>query len=110
MFRQILILALAAGASAFSTHRFAAQPRRASMASALLYSTTTGNTETCAGYISEAVGCDMYDISEVEGSFLEETDCLIVGAPTWHTGADDQRSGTAWDDFLYDTLPSLNLK
>ena len=24
--------------------------------------------------------------------------------------ADEQRSGTPWDDFLYDTLPSLNVK
>ena len=23
---------------------------------------------------------------------------LIVGAPTWHTGADSERSGTAWDE------------
>merc|ERR1712157_455483 len=32
------------------------------------------------------------------------------GAPTWHTGADEQRSGTSWDDWLYDTLPSLELE
>jgi hypothetical protein len=25
---------------------------------------------------------------------------LIVGAPTWNTGADEGRSGTAWDDVL----------
>ena len=36
-------------------------------------------------------------------------DALICGAPTWHTGADEQRSGTAWDEFLYDRLPSLDL-
>ena len=34
---------------------------------------------------------------------------MIVGAPTWHTGADEQRSGTSWDDWLYDTLPNLDL-
>lgn len=27
-------------------------------------------------------------------------DGLIVGAPTWNTGADEGRSGTAWDDVL----------
>ena len=36
-------------------------------------------------------------------------DALICGAPTWHTGADEQRSGTAWDEFLYDRLPSMDL-
>merc|ERR1719213_1190728 len=30
-----------------------------------------------------------------------EFDGLICGAPTWHTGADTERSGTAWDEFLY---------
>ena len=32
-----------------------------------------------------------------------------MGAPTWHTGADSERSGTAWDQWLYETLPSLDL-
>merc|ERR1712028_259692 len=36
-------------------------------------------------------------------------DALIIGAPTWHTGADEQRSGTSWDDWLYDTLPNLDV-
>merc|ERR1712232_1341879 len=27
-----------------------------------------------------------------------------------HTGADEQRSGTSWDDWLYDTLPNLELE
>ena len=34
---------------------------------------------------------------------------LIVGAPTWHTDADTERSGTTWDDWLYSTLPDLDL-
>merc|ERR1712187_675408 len=25
---------------------------------------------------------------------------LIIGTPTWHTGADEQRYGTRWDDLL----------
>jgi len=33
-----------------------------------------------------------------------------VGAPTWHTGADTERSGTAWDEFIYGDLTSLDLK
>merc|ERR1712187_803915 len=27
---------------------------------------------------------------------------LIVGTPTWNTGADEYRSGTAWDDVIDD--------
>merc|ERR1711904_243537 len=27
-------------------------------------------------------------------------DGIIAGVPTWHTGADEQRSGTAFDDYL----------
>merc|ERR1711871_1491027 len=48
-------------------------------------------------------------VGDVEGDFLTEADCIIAGAPTWHTGADDQRSGTSWDEFLYDTLTGLDL-
>lgn len=28
--------------------------------------------------------------------------------PTWNTGADDHRSGTPMDNFLYDKLPSMD--
>ena len=46
------------------------------------------------------------DIGDADASAY---DTLIVGAPTWHTGADSERSGTAWDQWLYETLPSLDL-
>jgi flavodoxin I len=39
-------------------------------------------------------------------STLGQHDALIVGTPTWNTGADTQRSGTGWDD-LYNQLPAL---
>ena len=79
------------------------------MSVGLLYSTTTGNTETVAGYITAACGVEAEDIGDVEDDALMAHDALICGAPTWHTGADEQRSGTAWDEFLYDRLPSLDL-
>ena len=75
----------------------------------LWYSTSTGNTETIAGYISEASGLDANDIGDASDDEITGSDALIVGAPTWHTGADEQRSGTSWDDWLYDTLPNLDL-
>ncbi|KAK9834643.1 hypothetical protein WJX74_006535 [Apatococcus lobatus] len=40
------------------------------------------------------------DIGDVDLSTLTSFDGLVVGAPTWNTGADEQRSGTAWDDVL----------
>merc|ERR1719217_885148 len=58
----------------------------------LIYSTTTGNTETVAGYISAEIGVDAEDIADVED--ITAYDGLIIGAPTWHTGADSERSGT----------------
>ena len=42
------------------------------------------------------------DISDVKVSTLVNFDGLVVGAPTWNTGADSERSGTGWDDVLND--------
>ena len=42
------------------------------------------------------------DISDVKVSTLVDFDGLVVGAPTWNTGADSERSGTGWDDVLND--------
>jgi flavodoxin I len=80
------------------------------MKAALLFSTTTGNTETAAGYLAAATGLTATDIGDVDVETIKECDSLIVGAPTWNTGADEERSGTAWDEFLYGDLTSLDLK
>merc|ERR1712224_837980 len=66
----------------------------------LFFATQTGNTETVAGMIGEASGAEATDIGEVETEDLASYDGLIVGCPTWNTGADEMRSGTAWDDIL----------
>jgi len=74
------------------------------------YSTSTGNTETIAGYIAEAAGCgDAEEIGDASNDAITGADYLIVGAPTWHTDAEEQRSGTTWDEWLYETLPNLDL-
>jgi flavodoxin I len=110
-----IVLALAFGsAAAFAPSRWAGATRRQaktamSMKAAIFYSTTTGNTETCAGYIAEATGLTPVDIGDASADDITSCDDLICGAPTWHTGADEQRSGTEWDVFLYDRLPSLDL-
>ena len=70
----------------------------------------TGNTETVAGYVEAATGATMQDIGDMTPDSLMAFDGLICGAPTWHTGADSERSGTAWDEFLYGDLTSMDLK
>ena len=69
-----------------------------------------GNTESVAGYISEATGLEAVDIADMAADDIAALDGIIAGAPTWHTGADSERSGTAWDDFLYGDLTGLDLK
>ena len=40
---------------------------------------------------------------------IKGLDSIIVGAPTWNTDAEEERSGTDWDAWLYDTLQSRHL-
>merc|ERR1711862_818831 len=42
------------------------------------------------------------------GDEIKGHDSIIVGAPTWHGGADQERSGTSWDEWLYNTLPNMD--
>jgi len=86
-------------------------PRAASpqMSVGLYYSTSTGNTETVAGYIADKAGIeDWKDIADADEAEIMGHDGIIVGSPTWHTGADEQRSGTSWDEWLYDQLPNMD--
>jgi len=79
------------------------------MSTGLYYSTSTGNTETVAEYIANAAGVeDWKDIGDAEDGEVAGHDSIIVGAPTWHTGADSERSGTSWDEWLYNTLPNMD--
>lgn len=77
----------------------------------IFYGTSTGSTSEVAQKIYEAFGPTVaaepvdVDTLETEGSSLIKAfgqhDALIVGTPTWNTGADTQRSGTGWDDLYY---------
>jgi len=78
-------------------------------ASAIYYSTQTGNTQTCAEYIASAAGLDMEDVGDVADSDVLKQDSIIVGAPTWHTDSETERSGTSWDDWLYNNLPNIDM-
>jgi flavodoxin I len=75
----------------------------------------TGNTFDCAEKIYKEFGNDIaaepVDIDSLDADQLveafQEHDALIVGTPTWNTGADEQRSGTGWDEIYYTKLPSM---
>lgn len=114
MFKSALIVLCASSANGFAP--ISKAPRAASLTSldmsvGLYYSTSTGNTETVSEYISQAAGgLTLEDIGDATDDDIKGHDALIVGAPTWHTGADEQRSGTSWDDWLYDTLPGIDIK
>merc|ERR1740127_108050 len=77
---------------------------------AVARSATPGNTETVAGYVAAKTGLEAQCIDDLDGAAVAGFDGLIVGSPTWHTGADTERSGTAWDEFIYGDLTSLDLK
>merc|ERR1711937_634697 len=96
--RMVSMSAVRSRADRNAIHRSIAQARRNCIRNAvgLFYSTQTGNTETVAGKIGEACGLSAQEIGDVSVSSLGDYDGLIVGAPTWHTDADEERSGTSW--------------
>jgi len=109
--KLIIVLSAAVSASAWVSPKLSNSRLSTSLdAASIWYSTSTGNTETIAGYIADASGASANDIGDASNDEITGSDALIVGAPTWHTGADEQRSGTSWDDWLYDTLPNLELE
>merc|ERR1739847_106704 len=61
-----------------------------------------------AGAIAEASGLEVAAIDDIGAEDLTGYDGLIVGCPTWNTGADEYRSGTAWDDVI-DEVKELDL-
>ena len=71
----------------------------------IYYATTTGKTEDVADRLHNVISSaeSPKDVSDVDDlSELEGLDGIICGIPTWNTGADEERSGTAWDSILED--------
>merc|ERR1719488_85891 len=106
---MLSLLSISQGLTVGTAARGLARAQTPQMGVGLIYSTTTGNTETVAGYIAEKTGLEAVDIGDLDGAGVAAFDGLIIGAPTWHTGADTERSGTAWDDFIYGDLESIDL-
>jgi flavodoxin I len=82
----------------------------------IFYGTSTGSTQEVADLIKEEFGDDAegpFDVEALEGSVkenFEKYDALVVGTPTWNTGADVERSGTGWDEIYYTSLPEINVR
>jgi flavodoxin I len=74
----------------------------------LFFGTQAGKTEEAANIIASETGLEAKDIGDISAADLEGFDGVIAGVPTWHTGADEQRSGTAWDDYL-EEIRALNM-
>lgn len=81
----------------------------------IFFGTSTGATETVADLIRTEFGDDAegpFDIEEIQGNVAEKFgsfDALVVGTPTWNTGADTERSGTGWDEIYYGEMQDLSI-
>ena len=85
------------------------------------YGTVGQNTEAVAVGIVDAFKASCPDEPDIAGSepmYIDDVesvseflkyDSLVLGCPTWNTGADEERSGTAWDDLYYDSMQELSL-
>jgi len=107
--------AILATASAFTAPRpLRAAPKRTvrsltTMSGLIGFATMSGNSERIAGYIGDQTGVSPTPIADVTAAALEAADWIVLGSPTWNTGADDMRSGTDIDDWLYSELPNADL-
>jgi flavodoxin I len=56
----------------------------------LFFGTQTGNTETLAEQIQQALGgadvVVLHDVADASPSDFEAYDCLVIGCPTWNVG------------------------
>ena len=80
----------------------------------IFFGTSTGSTQEAADLISAAFGdeaSEPIDIEEVDSVADEfsKYDALLVGTPTWNTGADTERSGTGWDEIYYSEMQELDI-
>ncbi|BEV35973.1 flavodoxin FldA [Synechococcus sp. M16CYN] len=75
----------------------------------IFFATSTGKTEEIANRLTELLpGSEAKDVDNLDSSDeLVRANALICCIPTWNTGADEARSGTAWDD-LAQEIPNLD--
>jgi flavodoxin I len=74
---------------------------------AIIYGSTTGNTENAANQLSGLLNADVFDVSSNPSDALNQYDNLILGTSTW--GAGDLQDD--WEDFISEIeLAKLNGK
>lgn len=81
------------------------------MSATIFYASTTGKTEDTANRIAGLWGVDalVKDVDSLASN--DELACpglVICCIPTWNTGGDALRSGTAWDSHV-ESIPDLDL-
>jgi flavodoxin I len=82
----------------------------------IFYGSSKGSTKKVAELIAqslpEGVAEGPFDVGKLGNKYLDifaKFDALIVGTPTWNTGAFSGRSGTSWDPMYYD-IPFLRFE
>ena len=72
------------------------------MAFTIFFATSTGKTEDVADRLKELIpGTEAKDVDNISSIYeLVSAEQLICCIPTWNTGAEEARSGTAWDDLI----------
>ena len=108
--KVVLAAAIMASANAFAPVNKASTSTSLNAISSVFFGSINGTTEYCAKKIADAIGCQWQNIDEAQNDEIAKADCLILGAPTWNTGADDNRSGTEMDSWLYDNLPEIDMR
>lgn len=122
MMRAAILISCLAAPSTISAFTIIHHPPASSSITALhakiglFFGTSTGSTEEVAEQIAKAFGSDIVEgpieIDAIQGRIANEFakhDALIVGTPTWNTGADTERSGVGWDEIYYGEMQELNL-
>ena len=79
------------------------------MATTIFFATSTGKTSDIADQLKELLpDAGLQDVDEISSAReLEVPGSLICCIPTWNTGADEARSGTAWDQCI-EEIPSMS--
>ncbi len=77
------------------------------MAAAIIYGSSTGNTEKVADMIKDELGDlidDVKEISDVSADDMNGFDKLILGIPTWNDGELQED----WETFFEDEMDNVN--
>jgi len=70
---------------------------------------SSNRTESVALMVAAEAGVEATFFEKPYSNYeFDQYDAIIVGSPTYNTGAKDYRSNTDWDDFIYDELPMID--